>query len=218
MIVQALDKSDGFANFRRLLEGAEMKRVWAANTMPAFSPLMTKLENILSGRTGYGTGMALNSRRTYVYSFRLIPKFLKEAFTADIIRDGWAKSFILPFNQRGALTLNGSNKDADKLLTGSDMDGLYRFIENVGYAEVMTSGTVLDATMEKHCAEIVGRPPSRGSSLPTEQMPIVPATIAAARAAAPLLAAVPRMGPTGRREFVAARCVARCAGGGSVIQ
>ena len=46
---------------------------------------------------------------------------------------------------------------------------------------------------------------------------ILPATIAAARAA-PLLAAVPRMGPTGRRKFVAARCVARCAGGGSVIQ
>ena len=184
MIVQALDKCSGFATFRKLMESLEIRRIWASDTAPSASPLMIHLNNILSGSTGFGNGMAPNSRRTYVYAFRLIPKYLSEAFTPSVIREGWAKAFIFPFNQRGALTLNDVStiKNGNEVLTSKDMDGLYRFIEKIGYAEVMQTGGVTDATMETHCGAIVGRPPSRGSSLPvTEEMPPpIPVTVVAA--------------------------------------
>ena len=169
MIVQALDKCTGFETFRRNMESDEMRRIWSADTSPAMSPLMMHLNNILSGTTGFGSGMALNSRRTYVYAFRLIPKYLSESFTPAVIRAGWAKAFILPFDQRGALTLNdvSAKKDVNEdLVLARDMDALYRFIETKGYPEVMKTGSVTDATMEMECGAIVGRPPARGSSLP----------------------------------------------------
>ena len=162
MIMQALDKCVGFSSIRTNLEGPEMRNIWASKTLPPFTPLMAKLDDLLSGKTsfgGVGHGMVATQRRTYVYAFSLIPRYLDECFTRDIILAGWKKTHIWPFNQAEALLVGGKSE-----LTIKHMNALYQFIEEEGVPEVMMTGSNLDSNMEEHCCKLMGFP-ARGSSV-----------------------------------------------------
>ena len=69
MIEQALDKCVGFGSFRSKLEGPEMRKIWASKTPPPFTPLMARLDDLLSGKTSFGGGDAAKNLCLCVLSY-----------------------------------------------------------------------------------------------------------------------------------------------------